>query len=517
MRPKAIKKYLPRIIFIVFSLFLIWQNISQSPWKKNDIIQSDVFYYYTYLPAAIINKDPFFRCDDSLLTKNYGTTQSPSGGKVVKMSMGVAFMDLPFFLVGHLYALSNQVLSQSTYPANGYSIPYQFMISFSSVFYTIMGLFFLWKFLKIRHSKLTSIITVLCIGLGTNLYFYSMYETGMSHPCTFFLLATSLYLIHKWLIQKTLWRSFLIGIFLGLIVLVRPINILFILPIVLIFKDRAINWGTYLKDIFLPYKHVFLLIIGGFLIVLPQLIFWKVQTGDFIYYSYNNESFFWLHPHIWEGLFSFRKGWFIYTPIMFFALFGLFRLYKTQRSHFWAITIFLPLFLYVTFSWWCWWYGGGFGARTLIDILPLMALPLAGLIDWIVQNKYRSTLLILPCVFICLNLYQTWQYATGIIHYDSMTWKGYKTVFLKSYTPHRYWKQLQKPDYKNAREKGREEISDTTETNITYPTEADINAMIDYIISDKEWMNSIKKRALKKNQDVDSMLRTQAEWALKNR
>src|SRR5690554_5301460 len=118
--------------------------------------------------------------------------------------------------------------------------------------------------------------------------------------------------------------------------------------------------------------------------------------------------------------------------------------------YFWALLLFLPLFLYVTFSWWCWWYGGSFGARTLIDILPFMALPLAALITWMMQRKMRAILLIIPAFLLYLNQFQSWQYHHDIIHYDSMTWEGYKAAFFKNHNPKGFWEKLRVPDYENA-------------------------------------------------------------------
>ncbi|WP_159038330.1 glycosyltransferase family 39 protein [Brumimicrobium mesophilum] len=447
------KKYGPFVVFAFLSLVLLWQNIDRSQWKSKNILRSDVDIYHTYLPAAIVNNDPFFEIKDGEKNRRYRVHESPIGRNAVKMSMGVAMMNLPFYYAGHLYALSS-----NHYEADGFSEPYQLAISLSSVFYTLMGLIFIWLILKRSFSRLSSLLTVLIIIFGTNLYFYAFYETGLSHPITFFLLSALLYMVQNWLKKKRIGISFLMGAALGLIVVVRPINILFILPILIIFKDQSLVWSAYFKKLFTPFSHVLLVVLGGVLSILPQLIFWKIQTGSLIYYSYNDEGFFWSNPHVWEGLFSFRKGWFIYTPLMFFALFGMFRLYKVQKMYFWALTIFLPIFLYVTFSWWCWWYGGSFGARTLVDILPFMAFPLAGLIEWILKNKRRSLIMILPLYLVYVSLYQSWQYSHKIIHYDSMTYEGYKMVFMKHYTPDKYWNKLIIPDYENAKKYGEEKV-----------------------------------------------------------
>src|SRR6185436_10253555 len=113
----------------------------------------------------------------------------------------------------------------------------------------------------------------------------------------------------------------------------------------------------------------------GILIFLPQLFYWKHQTGSWFFNSYLNEHFYFNNPHVFYGLFSFRKGWLVYTPIMFFALAGLYTLFKTMKEFFYPVLILFLLYIYVAFSWWCWWYGGSYGQRALIDIYPFLAVP----------------------------------------------------------------------------------------------------------------------------------------------
>src|SRR5690606_37332847 len=111
--------------------------------------------------------------------------------------------------------------------------------------------------------------------------------------------------------------------------------------------------------------------------------------------------------------------------MMLLATLGLIPLYRKNKNSARVLLLFLCVFLYVTFSWWCWWYGGSFGARTLIDILPLMAFPLAAGFEWVSRQKKRWILFIAPVFFVYLNNYQSWQYSQGFIHFDSMTYEGY--------------------------------------------------------------------------------------------
>jgi len=450
-----LKKHFSLFSLLFIIVFYVFEGHNKTLWRDNRVIQNDVIWYYSYLPATFIQKDPlwgFYEKDKEHydFKGQYWAYKTPKGNYVPKMSMGKAMMDLPFFVVADFYT---NYFSNST--RDGFSRPYQYMMIWATVFYGLLGFIFLWKWLKRYYSDWIVGITLLAIALGTNMYFYSVNESGMSHPYNFCLFAMALYIYPKWLEKVSLKRSMFLGIVIGLMVLIRPINVLMLLPLFVLNKPESKTYINYTKSIF-RLRNFYYAILFAFIVWIPQLLFWKIQSGQWLYYSYINEQFFWLKPHVFEGLFSFRKGWFIYTPMMIIAIFGLLRLYKSNRSMFFAISLFLPLFLYVTFSWWCWWYGGGFGARTTIDILPLMAIPLAASFEWMTERKWRWSLFIFPIFFVYLNYFQSWQYAHGFIHYEAMTYEGYKTVFLKDYTPHGYWEQLVTPDYENSLKYGEE-------------------------------------------------------------
>lgn len=437
------------VVFLGITLFYLFtaQNDVKNVERAERIIWSDVQIYYSYLPATFIENDPFFEHKEQYDTLNkYWTLKSPTGKNLPKTTMGVALLEAPFFFIGHQYAKQSP-----KYAANGFSAPYGRAISFGTAFYGIVGLLFLFLFLKTRFTVVQSLLSVISIGIGTNLFFYSVYESGMSHPFTFFIFSALLFFTQIWFKKKGFVLSFVIGGLLGLIVLIRPINILFLLPMLFFYKQSDESWESYLNRLIFPLFPLVLIVIGGIFIWLPQMLFWKMQSGQFFYFSYPGESFFWLNSHVMDGLFSFRKGWFIYTPMMLLSLIGLIRLFHTHRNLFLGLAWFLPLFLYITFSWWAWWYGGGFSARTLVDILPIMAIPLAAFYEWILPTKLRYVILIIPVFFVQLNIYQSWQYRQGIIHYDGMTYEAYKSVFFKHYTPNGYWDQLQQPDYEQAR------------------------------------------------------------------
>jgi len=69
------------------------------------------------------------------------------------------------------------------------------------------------------------------------------------------------------------------------------------------------------------------------------------MSGEFIINPYAagnpGEGLELLQPHILKVLFSFRKGWFIYTPMMIFTVMGFWQMYKNFDTN----TIFMKIIL----------------------------------------------------------------------------------------------------------------------------------------------------------------------------
>ena len=116
----------------------------------------------------------------------------------------------------------------------------------------------------------------------------------------------------------------------------------------------------------------------------------------------------------------------------------------------------MPLNIYTIFSWWCWWYGGGFGQRAFIDSYALMAVAAASLLTiagasprQIARTVGMASFLLLMSLGIFNNL----QYYYGAIHWDSMTKEAYFDSFGRIRPSARFYDLLEAPDYEKARNK----------------------------------------------------------------
>lgn len=424
---------------------------SYGQWQSKDVIQYDVKGYYCYLPALFVHGDLSFNFTEELPTKKctrYYVDETEGSGKVVTMSMGLAILYTPAFLLAHGLA---HILN---YPADGYSAIYHMAITFGHLLYTIPALFLLRRMLREHFSELISGVTLFGVFIGTNFFYYATIETGMSHVYNCSLFIFLIFYTRKWHNEQAPFYLIPLAMMAGLASLVRPVNILFLL-VPLLYGLPGISIKEKAQRIFGSPFYFALACLGFLLVWLPQLLFWKLNTGSWLYYTYGEQGFYWLDPKVIQGLIGFRKGWFIYTPMMFLAFLGIPFLQRWFREVTWSTVVFLACFIYVTFSWWCWWYGGSFGARTMIDIYGLMAFPLAALFQSL--SRLRPAVITKPLIIILVmglsytNYYQIEQYTRSLIHWDAMTYDAYKAVFFQQKFPPNYDSLIDKPDYEKAK------------------------------------------------------------------
>ncbi len=171
------------------------------------------------------------------------------------------------------------------------------------------------------------------------------------------------------------------------------------------------------------------------------MLYWKAYSGNWFVFTYGaKEGFFFSDPQIYNILFSFRKGWFIYTPIMFFILIGIPYLRKTGKDLFWFSSIFFCLNVYVLSSWWDWGFGGSFGCRAIIQHYAFFVFGLASFIalvfnsfkDKKILNAISKTILcVLFTYLIVLNYNLSWKYKYSIVHFNGMTKEAFMYVLTK--------------------------------------------------------------------------------------
>lgn len=427
----------PKIVLVCLISFIIAFFISNrlfrgdpAGWKQ--IISSDGRGYYAYLPALLIDHDLSYkkvieREKNILGFPDYqpGYLVKVGNGSVNKYFAGEALLLLPFFLLAMLCSFVAGI------EINGYSFFFQIFTGLGAIFYLFLGLHYLKKILlyfTIRPSLVAFVITALL--LGTNLFYYAVWQPSMSHVFSFFAINGFLWFTCKSISYFTKRNTAVAGFFLGLILLIRPTNGVVLLLIPFLFKDFA-EMKQFTSSLLKKKSALIILFFITLLVFSIQLFLWYLQTGRFFLWSYQNEGFYFSHPEVMNVLFSYRKGLFIYTPLVFLACFSLFTIIRSPVKLI-SMLAFLALSTYIIASWWNWYYGDSFGLRVFIDYYGIYSLLIALLLNRFSFKAYKLFLILLFFPFIGLNLFQTWQYCNWIIHPYSMNKEKYEYIFLKS-------------------------------------------------------------------------------------
>ena len=421
-------------------------NIQNQDWHKpHRLVKDDVQNYYIYSAAAVVYhnyklEEVYSKLPSEIKNTLWLSRHKESGRYYSKMSMGMAMAYAPFTAFAH-YVL----IPLMNYPADGYSPPYKIGLLMSALCFFLFGLWHLRKILLKYFSEHVVALTLIVIAFGTNITWYISSEATMSHVYSFALVVYLYRLIERWIAKPTIGLTVLTGLIFGLVVLIRPTNIMFL---VLFFTGS--NFIERLRFLLKNYARLILMMSAFLLVWAPQLIFWKWVSGDWFLYTYNDEGFFWNNPQIISSLLSYRKGWLVYTPLMALLFVGLPFLWIKYRGLFWQVITVLILATYINSSWWCWWFGGSFGNRSYIDIYGIMALAIAAFFQAVASLKKNwlniaGTLVL--AAFVSLNLFQTWQYRMGIINYVSETKKTFWMNFLKTTHQPGYFENLVFPDH----------------------------------------------------------------------
>lgn len=420
------------IIYLVVVLMRI-QNPPSNP------ISWDTFGYYLYLPMTFIYHDTGLKHKetiDAIFDKYdpsstfYQATALPNGNWIMKYSMGMALFYSPGFWAGHLAA---KVLG---YPADGFSKPYQTAMVINSLLFFMLGLFYLRKVLLLFFNDGLTTLLLLLLFFGTNYFIYVVFSGEIVHSYLFSMYALILWQTHRWHTTYRKADMLLLALFIGMITLARPTEIISILiPLLWNVSNRR----SLRNKIELLKRHrnqVYLFILTIAAIGSLQMIYWKIYSGHFIFYSYVNpgEGFEFLWPYTLKVLFSFRKGWLIYTPMMLFALWGFYPLYKEKKEIFYSLFLFFLLNLYIVSSWSCWWYAQCFGQRSMVQSYAVLLIPFGYFLKAVQRKKLFLKILFsaFALFFTALNLFQIWQMRHHVLSSDRMTFAYYWKTFGKT-------------------------------------------------------------------------------------
>lgn len=421
-----------KYIFLFFGLFIIVLTQRFLNERQNGLINSvssDGLGYYCYLPAAIIYQDfsySFYHDKENKIKPFYTpAVYSYKNGLLNKYYCGTSICLLPFFLIGIV------ISAIAGTDINGYTDTFLMLVSVAALFYYLLSIFLITKIGKFFSiPEKTSLVASLIFFFATNLFHYTIQEPSMSHVYSFFAVTLFLYSFMRLVEDPSNKKLFLLGLVLGLVALIRPVNVVIVL-FTPFFFDNFSQYILFLKSLFTKYfKGILLFLIANVSAIFLQFIFYYLQTGDFFVVSYEGETFNFSKPEIVNVLFSYRKGLFIYVPILLASI-----VFIVVSKKFWfkkvIFFITFSVFIYITASWWCWWYGGGLSIRPVIDFLPIFIIAAMFLYSKLsVVTKKVVLILCLPFLFFGQLL--AYQYSNLLVDSSDMSKDKFWDIFLET-------------------------------------------------------------------------------------
>lgn len=427
MKKKIRLGYLFVLVFVLLSALSLYKHKNVEPNSFRSEIWADRAGYYVYLPSAFIYsfsaKEFPVGIEDSI---GKGFSIDTINNKVkTRYSYGVALLQMPFFFVADLMSASGGHSVR-----DGFSLYYQKAIDISATFYLTLGLYLLFLALK-RHFKFSNIIIILSLALiffGTNLFYYGIMETGMSHVYSFFLFSVLIYMTSRFV--KPNLRIFpIFGIFIisSLIVLIRPTN-LFALGVLVVYDTASIKDIVYRIKGFMDWRIILLAIISVLLVWLPQLVYWKYLSGSYFLYTYKEETFTHLFsPRILEVFFAAKNGLFPYSLLMPFIFLGCMFYTRKRWTMGGYITIVFLIICYLTASWHEWSFSCGMGMRNSVEFLSLLSFPFCFWLNRVVLMKNKPWKFFLLGIVVSaavINFKISYHYF-GCYFGETWNWSGY--------------------------------------------------------------------------------------------
>lgn len=401
----------PNWIWYLLLGLLLWLSFNRN-WRfgrfnYHDELWADKAGYHVFLPASFIYgwDARLFPHEIDKRTGGGFELDAWRNGINTKYPPGVAVMRLPFFLAAHAWAkISGQA-------ADGFSMPYHGAAIAAGVFYAVAGLWVFWRFLQYYFRRTVAWVGVFGLISGTNLWYYVVEEPGLSHVYSFFLVALLLWELKRFSLSEKTRHLALAGLCLGMIVCVRPQNLLLLSPYLMwwtwqyapaiLKRPIAVAWGASLA-----------------LLAITPLLAYRIYLHAKAFTPYQGEGFiYWQSPHVFKVLFAPENGLFPASPFLLpFIPVALW--YSLRTAGAWRLisagTLLVFAFCTLMYaSWWAWGLACGFGHRGFIEFYPLLVwVMLRGFAD--VWHQFRWRVLIgiflMLCTIMVLPLSFHWPY-----------------------------------------------------------------------------------------------------------
>jgi len=453
---------------------------------------SDGQCYYLWAESMALDGDlnhsnNWRDADNAALPGGYDNRFTPRGYVLNKYPIGFGLSILPALLPTHWFvSVIHAASGSSFFEPDGRSPPYMIASAAVISLYATWTMCLLHRLLtrRLRYSPEVAMLAVVCFALSSHYFHYTVRNIFMPHVVGFFWVVLFIELSRQAVevnAKASRWYFLLFGASFAasMAVVVRPTNLLLILPFSLTLvpliltslpaqsaiqrKILALFGSTSSRPMLkhgteanatlvirstpqsterLPtLRFVFPLLWALTLGLTPialQIATWRITFGQWIVFSYANESFNWLDPKPILSLFSQFNGLFVYSPMFLLGSVctvafwrSIVRISTEARTIFACAASGAIALTYANSCWWNWWFGNAFGGRAYTEAGLIVVIGLASLFDfasrsnrarWIVASLIAVIVVYTFTLFAAVDLGKVRNYPTSLQEMGMAYW-----------------------------------------------------------------------------------------------
>ncbi len=367
-------------VFVISILFIFWIIIFFSP---TDNWIWDPSFYYGQMRSPIVDHDLDLR--NETLTGRYVLAHTKTGLQESPWPIGPSILWSPSFLITHtiVYWLNPS-------QANGFDPLSLVGVAFSSIGYGCAGLILIYSVCRKLTDQYTALFIIILSFLATPLFYYMFRQPIMAHTASLFAFSLVVWVyfhLNQYDSVDSL-SGLLFGIALGLCFLTRWTGIVMVIIPGVYFIPRifyVLKNHSYLrvKQVILQITILFLVF---FAVITPQLSLWYRLHLSFFVIPQSGDAFIdgFLPVNTLNVFFHSNRGLLFWAPFVMIGILGIWFI-PDIPIRFATISIILIQVILIGYRV-DWYSGGGFGARYMIENLPLLVLGVIAVIKKMRQS-----------------------------------------------------------------------------------------------------------------------------------
>ncbi len=406
------------LLVLFFLLSLPFLN----PWIRGDGVG-----YYAFARAPLIEHSLDFTKDYQYANESFrgprldennrpkSDFRTSTGRLDNHFTVGPAILWTPFLLVTHAGVLFARALGSSV-AADGFSAPYRFTVAFATAFYGFLGLLLAFRLARQYVDERWALLATLSIWWASSLPVYMYFNPFWSHAHSAFVVALFLWYWHQTRSSRSLAQWLILALITGLMLNVYYANAMLLAVLAvealrqyyLVFRPNPSappNSTPRVSELLLRHALFAAVLL---ICLLPTFITRYLVYGSAFQSGYITlRDWLWFSPAFLDVLFSSNHGLLAWTPILLFAIAGIFIFWRRQpRVGAPFLAAFLAFYLLIC----CYpdWAGiSSYGNRFFVSLTPLFILGLAVFFGRIAQ-LFRSRRAALAAAIALLAVSTLW-------------------------------------------------------------------------------------------------------------